>query len=207
MIKYKNKVVSAAYALIISMGLLSCNMTNDKQEMGLSPKEKQEAFQEAKGEYKGFVYFDDRKTSDNVLTLDSAEVTINILTDSTMVIHDMPSKVLVAKVAPSNLKTAVTKYGKFDINCKIDFTEVDPMKMVVAPLPISFNVNYIGTAKKYETGFLGFLFNRKVSGAALKRGILMMQIIQSKIMLLDGTTETNMASRNFIKFKLSKVVR
>ena len=112
MIKYKNKVVSAAYALIISMGLLSCNMTNDKQEMGLSPKEKQEAFQEAKGEYKGFVYFDDRKTSDNVLTLDSAEVTINILTDSTMVIHDMPSKVLVAKVAPSNLKTAVTKYSK-----------------------------------------------------------------------------------------------
>lgn len=204
MIKYKNKVVSAAYALIISMGLLSCNMTNDKQEMGLSPKEKQEAFQEAKGEYKGFVYFDDRKTSDNVLTLDSAEVTINILTDSTMVIHDMPSKVLVAKVAPSNLKTAVTKYGKFDINCKIDFAEVDPIKMVVAPLPISFNVNYIGTTKKYETGFL---FNRKFSGAALKRGILMMQIIQSKIMLLDGTTETNMASRNFIKFKLSKVVR
>ena len=90
----------------------------------------------------------------SILEKDSLPVSVTINTDSTLIIKNLPLKVLTGQLEDKDLKSAIESLGTTDVLCYIAFIDNDPITLLVNPTPLSLNINYKGKTQTFKTGSL-----------------------------------------------------
>ena len=111
--KTLNKLMLVVFSSIALLGITSCNLDNNNKE-GLTPAEVKAAFNSVKGNYTGKVFFNKLNDSISILEKDSLPVSVTINTDSTLIIKNLPLKVLTGQLENKDLKSAIESLGTTD---------------------------------------------------------------------------------------------
>lgn len=193
--KTLNKLMLVVFSSIALLGITSCNLDNNNKE-GLTPAEVKAAFNSVKGNYTGKVFFNKLNDSISILEKDSLPVSVTINTDSTLIIKNLPLKVLTGQLEDKDLKSAIESLGTTDVLCYIAFIDNDPITLLVNPTPLSLNINYKGKTQTFKTGF--FINNRNSVAQLSERDRLAIQIIQFGSMYLDEKLITSRANNSAI---------
>ena len=199
--KTLNKLMLVVFSSIALLGITSCNLDNNNKE-GLTPAEVKAAFNSVKGNYTGKVFFNKLSNSVSILEKDSLPVSVTINTDSTLIIKNLPLKVLTGQLENKDLKNAIESLGTTDVLCYIAFIDNDPITLLVNPTPLSLNINYKGKTQTFKTGF--FINNRNSVAQLLGRDRLAIQIIQFGSMYIDEKLITSRANNSAIFLKLER---
>ena len=199
--KTLNKLMLVVFSSIALLGITSCNLDNNNKE-GLTPAEVKAAFNSVKGNYTGKVFFNKLNNSMSILEKDSLPVSVTINTDSTLIIKNLPLKVLTGQLEDKDLKSAIESLGTTDVLCYIAFIDNDPITLLVNPTPLSLNINYKGKTQTFKTGF--FINNRNSVAQLSGRDRLAIQIIQFGSMYLDEKIITSRANNSAIFLKLER---
>ena len=199
--KTLNKLMLVVFSSIALLGITSCNLDNNNKE-GLTPAEVKAAFNSVKGNYTGKVFFNKLNNSISILEKDSLPVSVTINTDSTLIIKNLPLKVLTGQLEDKDLKSAIESLGTTDVLCYIAFIDNDPITLLVNPTPLSLNINYKGKTQTFKTGF--FINNRNSVAQLSGRDRLAIQIIQFGSMYLDEKLITSRANNSAIFLKLER---
>ena len=199
--KTLNKLMLVVFSSIALLGITSCNLDNNNKE-GLTPAEVKAAFNSVKGNYTGKVFFNKLNDSISILEKDSLPVSVTINTDSTLIIKNLPLKVLTGQLENKDLKSAIESLGTTDVLCYIAFIDNDPITLLVNPTPLSLNINYKGKTQTFKTGF--FINNRNSLAQLSGRDRLAIQIIQFGSMYLDEKLITSRANNSAIFLKLER---
>ena len=200
--KTLNKLMLVAFSSIALLGITSCNLDNNNNKEGLTPAEVKAAFNSVKGNYTGKVFFNKLSNSVSILEKDSLPVSVTINTDSTLIIKNLPLKVLTGQLEDKDLKSAIESLGTTDVLCYIAFIDNDPITLLVNPTPLSLNINYKGKTQTFKTGF--FINNRNSLAQLSGRDRLAIQIIQFGSMYLDEKLITSRANNSAIFLKLER---
>lgn len=200
--KTLNKLMLVVFSSIALLGITSCNLDNNNNKEGLTPAEVKAAFNSAKGNYTGKVFFNKLNDSMSILEKDSLPVSVTINTDSTLIIKNLPLKVLTGQLEDKDLKSAIESLGTTDVLCYIAFIDNDPITLLVNPTPLSLNINYKGKTQTFKTGF--FINNRNSLAQLSGRDRLAIQIIQFGSMYLDEKLITSRANNSAIFLKLER---
>lgn len=132
--------------------LTSC--LNDDDNTGLTPEEVRTAYQLVKGSHSGKVIFSAANPNNTKDTTDTLAVTWNVLTDSTMVIHNLPISKIAANVTDADLKSAIAALPDQDVDCFIGFTVVSPVTFLINPSLVEYPaLSYGGARHKVQIGF------------------------------------------------------
>jgi len=199
--KTLNKLMLVVFSSIALLGITSCNLDNNNKE-GLTPAEVKAAFNSVKGNYTGKVFFNKLNDSMSILEKDSLPVSVTVNTDSTLIIKNLPLKVLTGQLEDKDLKSAIESLGTTDVLCYIAFIDNDPITLLVNPTPLSLNINYKGKTQTFKTGF--FINNRNSLAQLSGRDRLAIQIIQFGSMYLDEKLITSRANNSAIFLKLER---
>jgi len=199
--KTLNKLMLVVFSSIALLGITSCNLDNNNKE-GLTPAEVKAAFNSVKGNYTGKVFFNKLNDNMSILEKDSLPVSVTINTDSTLIIKNLPLKVLTGQLEDKDLKSAIESLGTTDVLCYIAFFDNDPITLLVNPTPLSLNINYKGKTQTFKTGF--FINNRNSLAQLSGRDRLAIQIIQFGSMYLDEKLITSRANNSAIFLKLER---
>ena len=200
--KTLNKLMLGVFSSIALLGITSCNLDNNNNKEGLTPAEVKAAFNSVKGNYTGKVFFNKLNDSISILEKDSLPVSVTINTDSTLIIKNLPLKVLTGQLEDKDLKSAIESLGTTDVLCYIAFIDNDPITLLVNPTPLSLNINYKGKTQTFKTGF--FINNRNSVAQLSERDRLAIQIIQFGSMYLDEKLITSRANNSAIFLKLER---
>ena len=200
--KTLNKLMLVVFSSIALLGITSCNLDNNNNKGGLTPAEVKAAFNSVKGNYTGKVFFNKLNDSISILEKDSLPVSVTINTDSTLIIKNLPLKVLTGQLEDKDLKSAIESLGTTDVLCYIAFIDNDPIILLVNPTPLSLNINYKGKTQTFKTGF--FINNRNSLAQLSGRDRLAIQIIQFGSMYLDEKLITSRANNSAIFLKLER---
>jgi len=200
--KTLNKLMLVVFSSIALLGITSCNLDNNNNKEGLTPAEVKAAFNSVKGNYTGKVFFNKLNDSISILEKDSLPVSVTINTDSTLIIKNLPLKVLTGQLEDKDLKSAIESLGTTDVLCYIAFIDNDPITLLVNPTPLSLNINYKGKTQTFKTGF--FINNRNSVAQLSERDRLAIQIIQFGSMYLDEKLITSRANNSAIFLKLER---
>lgn len=200
--KTLNKLMLVVFSSIALLGITSCNLDNNNNKEGLTPAEVKAAFNSVKGNYTGKVFFNKLNDSISILEKDSLPVSVTINTDSTLIIKNLPLKVLTGQLDNKDLKSAIESLGTTDVLCYIAFIDNDPITLLVNPTPLSLNINYKGKTQTFKTGF--FINNRNSVAQLSERDRLAIQIIQFGSMYLDEKLITSRANNSAIFLKLER---
>ena len=134
--KTLNKLMLVVFSSIALLGITSCNLDNNNNKGGLTPAEVKAAFNSVKGNYTGKVFFNKLNDSISILEKDSLPVSVTINTDSTLIIKNLPLKVLTGQLEDKDLKSAIESLGTTDVLCYIAFIDNDPITLLVNPTPL-----------------------------------------------------------------------
>ena len=200
--KTLNKKMLVTFSSIPLLGITSCNLDNNNNKEGLTPAEVKAAFNSVKGNYTGKVFFNKLNDSMSILEKDSLPVSVTVNTDSTLIIKNLPLKVLTGQLEDKDLKSAIESLGTTDVLCYIAFIDNDPITLLVNPTPLSLNINYKGKTQTFKTGF--FINNRNSLAQLSGRDRLAIQIIQFGSMYLDEKLITSRANNSAIFLKLER---
>ena len=200
MMKTLNKMMLVTFSSIALLGITSCNLDNNKDNKGLTPAEVKVAYESVKGNYTGKVFFNRLNESATSLERDSLPVSATINTDSTLIINNLPMKVLTGQLENKELKNSIESLGTTNLKCYIGFVKKDPVTFLVNPTPLSLNINYKGKAQLFKTSF--FLNNRNSFAQVTGKNKLTMQIVQSANMYLDDHLATSRANNTALLFRL-----
>ena len=200
--KTLNKLMLVVFSSIALLGITSCNLDNNNNKEGLTPAEVKAAFNSVKGNYTGKVFFNKLNDNMSILEKDSLPVSVTINTDSTLIIKNLPLKVLPGQLEDKDLKSAIESLGTTDVLCYIAFIDNDPITLLVNPTPLSLNINYKGKTQTFKTGF--FINNRNSLAQLSGRDRLAIQIIQFGSMYLDEKLITSRANNSAIFLKLER---
>lgn len=142
--------------------ILLCGLTtlvftsclNDDDNSGLTPEEVRIAYQMVKGTHSGNVIFVATNPDNTNDKTDTLAVTWEVLTDSTMIIHDLPISKIAANVTDTDLKNAIAALPDHDLNCYIGFTQSSPVVFLINPSLIEYPaLSYGGATHKVQIGF------------------------------------------------------
>ncbi len=110
--KKLNKMMLAAFCSIALLSITSCDLTNKEDNQGLTPTEIKAAYETVKGNYTGLVFYNKIKENTIGYEKDSLPVSVAINTDSTLIIKNLPTKVLTGQLENKELKKAIEKLEK-----------------------------------------------------------------------------------------------
>ena len=113
--KTLNKLMLVVFSSIALLGITSCNLDNNNNKEGLTPAEVKAAFNSVKGNYTGKVFFNKLNDNMSILEKDSLPVSVTINTDSTLIIKNLPLKVLTGQLEDKDLKSAIESLGTTDV--------------------------------------------------------------------------------------------
>ena len=188
----KLKFISLMVCCLAAMSFTfsSCS-DDDDNNSALSPQDYQTAFNAARGEYSGKVYFPvpDKKT--NKYVTDSAEVSWSILRDSAMTIHHFPIAALGANVTDSAAREAIMAQAPQDIKCSINFMHVSPVNFIIAPTTVELHLNYNKENHKIQIPFYVSYYSY---GQMSSSKDMFMQIIEGAI-YQDGSLKQTWLSQ------------
>jgi len=149
----KFKLATMAVCLIAALGLTSCIGNDDDQ--GLSPIEKQAAFNQIKGSHTGKMIYLAKNPSNPQDKTDTLDIEWHIDTDSTMTIKRFPVRLVANGVADEALKKALDIDKTVDLDCSIGIIKADPVTYLINPTASVGKLTYDGKEHEVALGFYG----------------------------------------------------
>ncbi|MFW5480297.1 MAG: DUF4840 domain-containing protein [Prevotella sp.] len=195
-------------ALVFVGGMLASCLNDDDNNNNsfsyLSKSEQLQAYGVIAGNHAGRVYW----VSANGMSqarLDSADVTLNVVNDSTAYIYNFPTKPLAdtIKTEYSDLKAAMLQQPNTTLTIYTRYFRLTPIYFQADPYNITYNVTYGGANHKVEVAFYtqmpNYLFGAYDSSSK------QLQIVMNEGAVWvdrenNGTNPTNhlITSRNFL---------
>lgn len=200
--KKLNKMMLAVFCSIALLSITSCDLTNKEDNQGLTPTEIKAAYETVKGNYTGLVFYNKIKENTIGYEKDSLPVSVAINTDSTLIIKNLPTKVLTGQLENKDLKKAIDDLGTTELKCYIGFVKNNPISILINPTVLSLNIMYNGKNQVFKTGF--FINNRSSFAQVTGKDELSMQIIQFASMYLDDRLITARSNNSALLFKLKR---
>lgn len=198
---------------LIGLAFVGCMFTsclNDDDDNGnsftyLSKTEQLQAYSAIAGTHAGRIYWYDAQTGMSQARLDSADVTLNVVNDSTAYIYNFPTKPLAdtIKTEYSDLKAAMLQQPNTTLTIYTRYFRLTPIYFQADPYNITYNVTYGGANHKVEVAFYtqmpNYLFGTYDSSSK------QLQIVMNEGAVWvdrenNGTNPTNhlITSRNFL---------
>jgi hypothetical protein len=140
-------------SLLAAMSLTSCLKDSDGNNSGLTPAEKEYCATIVKGNYTGSLIYAAKNIKDVTDVTDTIDVSWSIANDSTMTIHNFPSRLLAEYISDDDLKSAIAEYPDQDINCVIGFITRDPIQWLINPIAPCYKVQFEGAEHNIYVGF------------------------------------------------------
>ena len=156
------KLFSTLLCCLAVMALSSC--LGDSDSAADAEKEWKEWYEgfraevaASMGNYAGYVYFQpDVKTA----TLDSVAVQWDIISDSVIVLRDVPTRLFAQKLPEnqSSIKEAINAVKTMDMRLKIVFDAYykSPLLFYVFPEPVTMNITVDGQPKTAVVNFMNY---------------------------------------------------
>lgn len=148
---------------LIGLAFVGCMFTsclNDDDDNGnsftyLSKTEQLQAYSAIAGTHAGRIYWYDAQTGMSQARLDSADVTLNVVNDSTAYIYNFPTKPLAdtIKTEYSDLKAAMLQQPNTTLTIYTRYFRLNPIYFQADPYNITYNLTYGGATHKVEVAF------------------------------------------------------
>ncbi len=186
------KVLSLALCGLMAASFTSCN--DDDDTSALTPTEVQTAFNTVKGSYEGNLIYA-ASTNGSTTKADTISVRFDLLTDSTLTIHNVPACVLSTYISDTTLVKALKSQDAQDIVCKTRYVRLSPVEWVFAPTAASYTVDYNGkTDSKVQ---IAFASNGYCYGAYnATKSTVQMQVVVAGV-YIDGTYNKTLLQQPF----------
>lgn len=184
------KLIPWVCGALATLSLAAC-MKNVPADNSLTPQEIQAAFKSVEGHYTGHVIYNETSPGSGLeAKLDTALVTWDLNTDSTLTIHGFPTRFLAKHISDASIREALEVRPDQDISCYIGFIRIDPVTFLVNPFTEAFDLLYEGKTREVQ---VGFLVNNYVSYGAwsAEKKLLQMQIVQGGI-FIDGQLQSTL---------------
>lgn len=150
----KNKVLFWAACLFSVLSFTSClsDEENDVRNKQMTPAERVTAYNTVRGSYNGKMkYF--KYSTDGRRVTDSLNISCEVTGDTTLVLKNIPTSLLVDKVGNDKLKAALSQLPAVNDTCRIGFFQRDPVAFYLLPQSIVFkDLEYDGA--KHEVAFV-----------------------------------------------------
>ena len=174
-------------SLLAAVSLTSCLKDNDDSNSGLSKAEKEYCANIVKGNYTGSLIYAAKNIKDVSDVTDTLAVSWTIANDSTMTIHNFPSRLLAENISDEALRSAIAEAPDQDIKCYIGFISKDPIQWLINPSAPCYNVQFEGAEHKVYVGFYvnsTYSFGRYTSST----NKIEMQIVEGAIFMDNKET-------------------
>ena len=206
------KIITLQLAALLCVGcmLTSCLDDDDDNNNGfkyLTKTEQQQAFNQIAGYHKGYICWG---TSPSNAKLDSAEVTLNAASDSTIYIYNFPTKPLAAYMmeGQQELKDSLEKQKDVTLTLYTRYYHLSPVYFQADPYNLSYNVTFGGKSHKVEVAFYSgmpnYLYGVYNSSATNKLQILLCEAAIWVDRDLSNANPTNYLSSTHNFYFLSK---
>lgn len=161
----KFKLLSLLACAFAALSFTSCLSDDDgSSNSGLTAEQVQLCYQATKGSYYGKMVYKKDPAQSSVSNNDTVSVSWSILTDSTMTIHEVPSKAIASAISNKELQEAIAEQPDKDINCAIAYYSLSNgtgasastqyVTWLVNPLAVTYdNVSYGGATHKVQIVF------------------------------------------------------
>lgn len=146
------KFITMAMCCVAAMVFTSCN-SDDDGPSALSKQEFQQTFNMVKGSYEGKLYWPVVNDTTGQTKADSTSITWEVSRDSSLTIHNFPTKLLGNYVTDSVVKKAIQEQKPTDITCQVVYTQVTPPTFILSPVTPQFSVTYGGASHKIAVPF------------------------------------------------------
>jgi len=172
---------------VAAMCLTSCIGDDNDDNRSLTPAEVSQCLTAVKGTHLGQVIYPATNIKDVKDTADTLDISWTISTDSTMTIHDFPSKLLASRIDSINgkeLRAALSMAPDQDIECRIGFIDIAPVQWLINPKTPTYQLNTGDGEHKVQVAFYA---NNTYSFGMYNasKSEFLMQIIEGAI-YLDG---------------------
>jgi hypothetical protein len=133
------KITCIALAAAMISGFTSCVSNDDSSNSGLTDEEIGECINTVSGTYYGKVYYRDPNSIENVT--DSAEIYVEIGTDTTLTLIDFPPSVLASGIQSSTIREAFDDVASVDISGHMYYYSMTPISFFSVP-SVRYEVSY-----------------------------------------------------------------
>lgn len=182
--------------------LTSCFNDDDDNDNGVpTAAERAQMFNVVKGNYNGKLYSYHTNPQTGKTDKDSADVTCNIYTDSTMVFSNVPARLLAQAIdtttaAHKAIRKAVAAQAPADMKCYISFYKyyqqwTEYPFWFIYPTSVTYNVSVDGTNHKVVIGFWTNSYNSYSSYGVMKASA---KKVSTQILLAGATIDSETPS-------------
>lgn len=186
------KVISLALCGLMAATLTSCN--DDDDTSALTPTEVQTAFNTVKGSYDGNLIYA-ASTNGTTSKADTISVKFDLMTDSTLTIHNVPARVLSTYISDTTLVKTLKSQPAQDLTCKTRYVRLSPVEWVFVPTAASYSVNYKDKADAKVQ--IAFASNGYCYGAYnATKSAVQMQVVVAGV-YVDGTYDKTLLRQPF----------
>jgi len=178
------KLIPWVYCVFAALSLTAC-LKDVPADNSLTPQEIQTAFKSVEGHYTGHVIYNEADLGSGLeAKLDTASVTWDLNTDSTLIIHEFPTRFLAKHISDPSIREALEAQPNQDMICYIGFIGINPVTFLVNPYTDAF---YLFSGVETRKLQIGFLMNNYFSYGAwsAEKKLLQMQIVQGGIFIDD----------------------
>ena len=140
-------------SLLAAVSLTSCLKDNDGSNSGLSKAEKEYCANIVKGNYTGNLIYAAQNIQNINDVTDTLDISWSITSDSTLTIHNFPSRLLAENISDKTLKEAIASAPDQDINCAIGFITTNPIQWLINPSAPCYKLQFNGAEHKFYVAF------------------------------------------------------
>ena len=178
--KQTNKLSFWLVGCLVMLGLsfAACNPGGDDNHT-LTPEQQQQAYQQARGNYAGKLFFSRLDATNGNIVKDSTAIRWEINTDSTLIIKAFPMRLFAEYVNDNALKAALRNAPDQDIKCFTYYYHLNPVGFFINPVSPVFTLNYGGQDHKISIAF--FIRNSYSFGVLNSARLSQMQIIAASL--------------------------
>lgn len=150
----KTTILNLFLCVVSVLAFTSCLDDDDNDD--LSNAEIQQCFLATQGNHNGMMIYSSLNDSSIIVREqnDTAYVSWSITTDSTMILHRIPSKAIAAAFNNKELRDTLSTYPDQEINCGILYVNMDPIEWIIGPQTVTFNnVAFNGNRHRIQVVF------------------------------------------------------
>lgn len=147
------KKILCVFCCMAVIGLTSCLGDSDNNNQGLSPQEVSQCFNTIKGNYTGKVLFENLNPNDVYDYIDTLDIAWSVAADTTIVVNQFPQTVILDRISDQQMKEALEQAAPAPLKAKIGFYESDPIRFMLYPYSVTYDVEYQDAPHKVSLAF------------------------------------------------------
>lgn len=148
----KLKFMSLLVGCLAAVSLTSCNDDDDSYR-SLTKEEKAQCYQTVRGNYSGKLVYATGETKNGKTVTDTIDAAWSVQTDSTLIIRQLPTRLLALHVTNTELKHALETAPAQDLVCRVNYTQTSPIGFLLNPVTPSYDLTFGGASHKVQVPF------------------------------------------------------